>query len=334
MASNRAGECGNCGANFPEGASITYSYDARAVVACASCHGSPGIATAPVLATPTLPTLPAANPSYTAAPFRISLAILAALEGAAALPLARCGICNKALRDPKSVELGIGPDCAKHYGQGQDALFGKVVARLRPLAKSALRALSAAMGEGNAALGLECCAILRSLGLGTLSDACEANIAVIKMANVDKQGTAYVSVSFAKAANLRGLWYALKRCNGVEWVAEPGRKGAGHFLAPATSAFKNAIAACMAKNAVGVTGSSPAMGFFQVPEWENAGTAKAWKVNAQGLSSQAMEDAAARLEGAKDEEVKDAALAFRRVLAGQQIDWRPSEMLPEDYYAA
>jgi hypothetical protein len=235
-------------------------------------------------------TAPANNPLTDAALQRIA--------HLASMPLTCCRWCDAPLTDPVSVDLGIGPVCR---GKGQfKALWEAVAENLRPLAKAALRSISASEGDADEVVAQ--LSILRTLGFGNVADKVERKLAWVDVVYKDSE----IEVQHGLDAR---LFAALARVPG--WRRERRGNSKVHVL-PASE--RPALIAALRSAAPGKFGWSNRKGLFQVRADGD------WSLVC-ALSMEALEAAAAKLARSHNEAVRAEGARAAHLAGGATSDW-------------
>lgn len=165
----------------------------------------------------------------------------------------RCAVCARNLRDPVSVELGIGPDCRKAYAFTGEGLSSAAYERARVLVfQLALEASAKAIVPANVLIAAD---ELREIGLSKLADVLVDRNARIR---VKPHGADAVLVSFpySMAAS-----FEIGRLGGtvVRDDSRPSPKdGRGAFVGYAVPvANRNAVWSVLRRHFVGLLGVGP-----------------------------------------------------------------------------
>ena len=227
--------------------------------------------------------------------------------------LARCRICGRKLSDEVSIDIGVGPKCRSDAGYNE--AWAACADRLKPLARAALRSITAA--EGKVEEVLHELSILNSLGFSGIVDALSRKLAIFAIDHKD-DGTIEVRHNYCPS-----LYYGIRRMVPGSRIGE--EKRTKFHILPAASAEH--LAAALRKAVPGTYGYSSKQGLMLV------GEGSSWQC-LLSLDVPSLEAAAARLAGSS----KPACQALAGQLnllttASDDCDWRPTETIPEDMYA-
>lgn len=165
----------------------------------------------------------------------------------------RCAVCARNLRDPVSVELGIGPDCRKAYAFTGEGLSAEGYERARAIVfQLALEASAKAINPANVLIASD---ELREIGLSKLADVLINRNAKISI-KAHGADALLVKFPYAMAAS-----FEIGRLGGtvVRDDSRPSPKdGRGAFVGYAVpAANRNAVWSVLRRHFVGLLGVGP-----------------------------------------------------------------------------